>query len=48
MVDKEKNKQLKDYLLQFQKVLMMVQELDFLEKERLAQEVPVVEIYIYL
>ena len=43
-----KNKHLKKYQSQFQKGLMMVQELDLLEKVRQEQEVERVVIYIYL
>ena len=46
--DRGKSRQLKDYLLQFQKELMMEQESDYQAKGRLVQEVQEAVIYIYL
>ena len=48
VMDKVKNKLQKDYQLLFQRVWTMEPELDFQEKEKLDQEVPVVVIYTYL
>ena len=47
-MDKEILKPQKKYLLQYQKGLMMAQELDLLEKVRQGHEVVLAVIYIYL